>query len=671
MISVITILLFFIYLWGLGFSLTYFTRSKSADAANHNSDFFEQHIMNVGIGLGVFAILSVILNFFRIPLDWKIFLLLSLIVPAYAGFTILKNKGFKLPPAFPKMALTKSNLFAFAALFIFAVSLYTYASGAFAYPYLEDEDPWGHSIGVKYVALNKDAYNPITTTAQEAESILSYIDPYPPAYDVLMGVLHQTSPDLNWTMKFFNALLISLGFLFFYFFANSFMQNKTKALAATFFLAVIPSYLSHFIWAHSMTITLLFPALYAFNKIFEDKKWALVLAVMVAGIWVTQNLSQPIKLTTLLLIYASVASVVHYRFLRYHFVGIFGGMVLSLFWWMAMIHKYSLQYFFGAYVRVPVALRESMVSNSSAEAAANTVGTAGVAFFGKFLSIIKTITNPGGSGSRAYTFGDFFMAKSNNMINAPIGIGIVLSLLALFGLAYLVFRYRSLLVAKENCWRIVVLFWLAYTFWVVNGMTFPISIARDAFRTWFLLAVPVSIIAAEGTYVLINTFKKNKVVQVFLTMLIVVGVILTSGVHKYEANTAIWPTSGSFSNQQEPFLYGELFNQLPLNSKVFLYAPRDKLVFGYGGFSCSWCQEVKDFRKEIIYKNHDELYSFLISNDYEYFMINKNMDYKYLSDKFGEEEVKAMLPVRYQEFLTSTKLTPIYSNENIILFKVN
>ena len=664
MISIITILLFFIYLWGLGFSLTYFIYLKSSS----KSDFWEREIMNLGIGLGFFAILSIIINFFRIPLDWKLFLALSLAVPLYVCFKYFKNRGFKLSSKLPKLVLTKNNLLVFVVLFIFAVSLYIYVSGAFAYPYLEDEDPWGHSIGVKYVALNKDAYNPITTTAQEADSILSYIDPYPPAYDVLMGVLHQTSPDLNWTIKFFNALIISLGFLFFYFFVSSFVQNKTKALLATFFLAVIPSYLSHFIWAHSMTVTLLFPALYAFNKTFEDKKWGIVLAVMVAGIWVTQNLSQPIKLTTLLLMYAVVASVVHYRLLKYHFAGIFGGMVLSLFWWMTMIHKYSLQFFIGAYVRTPVALQENIISNLTMGAAANP---AGFSFSGKFLSIIKAITHPGGSGSRAYTFGDFFVAKSNNMINAPIGIGIVLTLLALFGLVYLVFKYRSSLVSPENGWRIVVLFWLVYTFWTVNGMTFPISIARDAFRTWFLLAIPVSIIAAEGTYAFINTFKKNKLAQVFLTVLMVVGVILTSGVHKYEANTAIWPTSGSFSNAQEPFLYGEIFKQLPLDSKIFLYAPRDKLVFGYGHFSCSWCQEVKDFRKDIIYKNHDELYSFLIRNNYEYFIINKNMDHKYLSDKFGEEEVKAMLPVRYQEFLTSTKLTPIYSNENVILFKVN
>ncbi|MEK6905454.1 MAG: hypothetical protein AABX24_03560 [Nanoarchaeota archaeon] len=655
MISVITILLFFIYLWGLGFSLTYFVDVKSATKPG----FFERHIMNLGIGLGVFAILSVIINFFRIPLDWKLFLVLSLAVPAYVCFKDFKGRGFKLPTKLPKLSLTKEDIYVLAVLLIFAVSLYTYASGAFAYPYLEDEDPWGHSMGVKYVALDKDAYDPIgdVNNPQRGNSVLSFMDPYPPAYDILIGVLHQTSPDLNWTIKFFNALLISLGFLFFYFFVNSFVQNKTKALVATFFLAVIPSYLSHFIWAHCMTITLLFPALYAFNKTFEEKRWAIILAVLVAGIWVTQNLSQPIKLTTMLLIYAIVASAIHHRFLKYHFAGIVGGMILCQFWWMAMVQKYSLKGFVGAW-------DSNLVNNGAAL-------TSDYNLLDKVFSVIKSLTNPGGTGSRAYTFGDFFVAKSNNMINAPIGIGIVLTLLALFGLVYLVFKYRSTLVSQENCWRVVALFWLVYTFWVVNGMTFPISIARDAFRSWFLLAIPVSIIAAEGTYVFINTFRKNKLVQVLLTVLIVVGVISTSGVHKYEANTSIWPTSGSFSNMQEPFLYGELFKQLPLNSKVFLYAPRDKLVIGYGMFSCDWCQEIKDFRKDIIYKPHDELYSFLIRNDYEYFMINKNMDYKYLSDKFGEEEVKAILPVRYQELLTSTRLTPIYSNENVVLFKVD
>ena len=666
MISIITIFLFFIYLWSLGFSLTYFIYLKSPS----KPDFVEREIMNLGIGLGIFAILSIIINFFRIPLDWRLFLGLSLAVPLYVGFKHFKTKGFKLSHfKFAKLSLTKNNLFALAVLVIFAVSFYIYASGAFAYPYLEDEDPWGHAQGTKYVALEKDAYDPIgdVNNPQRGDiSVLSFMDPYPPAYDILLGILHQTSPDLPWTLKFFNALLISLGFFFFYFFACTFMQNKTKALLATFFLAVIPSYLTHFIWAHGMVITLLFPTLYVFMKTFDDKKWAIVLAVMVASIWVTQNLSQPIKLTCMLLIYAIVMSILQSRFLKYHFAGIIGGMVLSQFWWMAMVHKYSLKGFISAWE--PVLVRNTAAIGSASEAA----GSAGFNVFDRLFTLIRSLTNPGGTDSRAYTFNDFFVAKSTNLINAPTGIGIVLSLLALFGLGYLLFKYRSSLIAQENSWRLVTLFWLVYTFWVVNGMTFPISIARDAFRSWFLLAIPVSLIAAEGGYVLVNSYKKSKLLQIGLVAFILVGVIVTSGMQKYEVNTAIWPTSGSFVDvQREPLLYGELFKQLPLNSKVFLYAPRDKLAIGYGMFSCVWCEDVIYFRKDILNQDHDALYSFLKRNEYEYFLINKYMDYDDLSKRFGEEETNSLLQLRYREFLTSTKLTPVYSDENIVMFKVN
>jgi len=192
MVSIITIILFFLYTWGLGFTVTYFVKQSE--------NTLERHLMNIGIGLGVFAILSIILNFFRVPLDWKIFLVLSLIIPVYDLIKKYKNKQL----SFPNFKLTKSNLAILIVLLIFLTSFYIYTKGAFSYPYLEDEDPWGHAIGVKYVALEKDAYDPplIGEDLQGQDLVLSYIDPYPPAYDVFLGILHQTSPDLTWTMKF-------------------------------------------------------------------------------------------------------------------------------------------------------------------------------------------------------------------------------------------------------------------------------------------------------------------------------------------------------------------------------------------------------------------------------------------------------------------------------------
>src|SRR3989344_5712200 len=539
MISVITILLFFIYLWGLGFSLTYFVYLKSATKPS----FFERHIMNLGIGLGVFAILSVLINFFRIPLDWKLFLVLSLAIPSYVYFKDFKERGFKLPTKLPKLSLTKSDIYVLVVLLIFAVSFYIYASGAFAYPYLEDEDPWGHSMGVKYVALDKDAYDPIgdVNNPQRGNSVLSFMDPYPPAYDILMGIMHQTSPDLNWTLKFFNALLISLGFLFFYLFAKGFIDNRNKALLATIIFALIPAYLSHFIWAHSLVITIFFPLLYALQQIKEDKKWMYIALIITASVWVSQNIEQPLKLSTMVLLYLIVVSIINRKFFTQGFIALGGGIALSFLWWGVMIYKYTLGGFIDYFGSNVVNEEGASVLVAGKEFAASSGG-----LINHLTSILKTLTNPGGSASRAYTFSDFFFAQANNQINNPIGIGIVASLVVLFAVGYILWKHKSALVEEKNTWLCVSLLWLVFTFWGVNGMTFPVSVAKGAFRVWMLLAIPVALIATEGVYSAAALAKKFKIPAIAIFSLLIVGMVLTSGYQKYQLNTEAWPTPVSF-----------------------------------------------------------------------------------------------------------------------------
>jgi len=194
--SLITIVLFFIYSWGLGFTITSFVKNSE--------NFLERNLMRIGIGLGVFVVLGILLNLFYIPLDWKIFLALSLIYPLFIFFRKIKN--FKNPEL--KLRLKKSNLNIAIVLIIFFFCLYMYAGGSLKYPYLEDEDPWTHSVSTKYISTEK-------TIDAPKNYYFPYIDPYPPGYDMLMGILHQTSASISWTLKFFNGLIISLGIVFF------------------------------------------------------------------------------------------------------------------------------------------------------------------------------------------------------------------------------------------------------------------------------------------------------------------------------------------------------------------------------------------------------------------------------------------------------------------------
>ena len=634
MISIFTIILFFIYMWGLGFTVTTFVKQAENSV--------ERHVMNLGIGLGVFAVLTIILNQLYIPLDWKIFLVLSIIYPAYYYY--------KNTPKFTFPTLTKSNIYALIVLVIFIFSFYMYAEGAFGYPFLENEDPWGHSVGVKYVSVEKSAFDP-QLQGYNLDHTLAYIDPYPPAYDSLLGILHQTSADIMWTMKFFNILIICLGLLFFYYFTQQFTKNRKKALIATFILAAVPAYLSHFIWAHSMVITLIFPMMYAFERSRIDKRWWFIAAIMLAAVWFTQNLSQPIKITTMLALYVLIVSITHKRWFTAGIKALIGGLVLAQIWWTSVIVRYSWTGFVN------------LIQNPNALASTETVATT-TGVVSKLFGFVKAVTNSGGTGSRAYGFDDFFYAKGQNMINNPIGIGVFVLVLVLFAVGYLIWKYKDAIVKKENTYLVVALFWLIFTFWGVNGQTFPISVARGPFRVWMLLAIPVAIIATEGIFGVMSFFK-NKTVKNLILVILLVGIFMTSATAKYELNTAMWPTSGSFSggNPGAPFEYGSWFSTLEPNTKVFLYSPRDKLTIGYGAYSCAWCQNILDFREKILEKDAMMLHSFLRSQKYEYLVLNQAMDAKYL----GRDGNMELLQQRYNEILQSGLFVPAYQKEDIFI----
>lgn len=648
MASIITIILFFVYLWGLGYTVTSYLRLPQ--------NKFEKNFLRLAFGLGVFPLLAVVLNLFRVPLDWKIFLIISLAYPVFRIFKKYKNKKLDLD----FFEVTKSNIALIIVLIIFAVSLYTYATGTFKYPYLEDEDPWDHAVGAKFVALEKTAYDPdVKVKGYDIDPVLSYIDPYPPAYNILMGVLHQTSEDLRWTLKFFNALIISLGVIFFYLFAKIFMQSRWKAVFATFILASVPSYLSHFIWAHSMVITLVFPTLYAFYKIRDDKKWMYPAGIFLAGIWLTQNISQPIKITCMVLIYLIVTSIINKKLDKEGFMALGGGILLSFTWWSVMIYKYGIKGVINYYT-----------GGGDGTAVSRAAVQAASPYASKIIKVFLALFNPGGSASRAYTFSDFFHAQSSNMINSPIGIGIFVTLLTLIGVAYLLWFYREKLVHPDNEWRIVALFWLIFTFWGVNGMTFPISIARGAFRVWLLMAIPIAMIATEGV-VFLKAVAGKKKFQWIVLIILIIGIYSTSFSYKFDANTSIWPTSGSYTNQQEPFEYAKWFDSIPVNTKVFMYAPRDKLTIGFGKKSCLWCQDIITFRENILDKSAKELYSFLREHEYEYLVVNPQMDYRYLSGPFGENKTMTELPKRYKEIEESGLFNPVYQAEkSFVVFRV-
>jgi len=137
--GVVTILLFFVYCYGLGFTISSFVKNSE--------NFLERNLMRLGFGLSLLPFLGLVLNIIKIPADWRIILVLSLIYPIY--YLVRNYRKFNFT-----FKLTKTNISIYILIIIFSVNFYIYGTGAFNYPYLEDDDSWTHAIGVKYISLH-------------------------------------------------------------------------------------------------------------------------------------------------------------------------------------------------------------------------------------------------------------------------------------------------------------------------------------------------------------------------------------------------------------------------------------------------------------------------------------------------------------------------------------
>ncbi|MCH8004330.1 MAG: hypothetical protein IH934_06915 [Nanoarchaeota archaeon] len=679
--SVVTILLFFVYCYGLGFTISSFVKNSE--------NFLERNLMRIGFGLSFLPLLALILNMFKIPADWKIILVLSLIYPLYYLFRNYKKFNFTFK-------LTKTNLSIFIMLIIFFFNFYIYGTGAFNYPYLEDDDSWAHAIGVKYFSIEKNAFN-------EETKQVRYINPYPPAYDILLGILHQTNNSIYWTLKFFNALIISLSTVFFYFLVKEFTGNKNKALFATFALMSIPAYMSHFIWSISIAVPLFFVVFYAAERIKYDKKWWILTSLVM----ITPLISSPTHSTyfgIFFVLYFLSKIIIEKKISLYltlaGIAGIFGSLII---WWGPMIISYG---FSGALLGVGL--------NPST----------------------NSVTNIGGTGDRIYTFTDFFIANKQNMINNPIGIGIVLTLLFVIGLIYSIFKYKDYLkkhikitlflfitamsaillflsrAYNKTIWwggaagraeqpipfnvflsdqlfvvlfialmvftlvtlvvvrytkkdfndnyLITVIIWLIFTFYAVNAA--PYIFKLSPFRAWMLLAIPLCIIVAEGAIGTMNLANKvsGKFGKSIVFILLLTGIFFTSTQQKIAVNTATWGPGGFWTSNEEIGSYIWMKDNLPKNSNVFTYR-NSAVVIGMDMYTCHWCDYVRNYRIDGFNQSAQETYDWLKNKNYEYLIIDG-----LTVRKFGIEDSNEKI----RELAESGLFQPVLQNQGAVIFKI-
>lgn len=600
------ILLFFVYLWGFGYSVTYFLKKGT-----FSKSWLERQLMNMGIGLGVWSILIIIVNQIGLPLDWKLFLLWSLVIPVFSLYEYIAENGLKLKIPAPK--LKKSTIYIIIAIIIAFSVFYVLHKGTFTYPWLEDGDPWEHATGTLYVSETK-------TFSRSPEDVMNplihYLEPYPPSYDSMMGILRPVYPDTNWVLKFFNVLMIGLGHLWFYFFAKIFMRDSSKALFATFAFAVTPCFLGHFIWSSTLALVLYFPAFYCIEKLRkEDFNWIYPSIAVIAGIMVAQPTDNFFFGLMFGMYYLVLLIQKRKWYWRIFFAGFFGLLLSLITFWIPIFLKFSLDQINSA------------------------------------MNIWGSIKNyaAGGTQARFYTLNDFAISPLANMFDNPTGFGIVLFSLAMLGGAILLIRYirfifqNNRLLSKKNVWMTITFVWLVFGLVGTNGARLPFM-SLYPYRFWSKLAIPMAIVAAEAFMLIYMWFRsqKRKELAFIFTILVIVGMLWTSGYPKYTVQTSWW-AAHIFNNPQEMQVYTVL-DQLPPNLAMFHLCKKggmraiEERFIGYGMYNKFWDKEQRRMKDVLFNQTTEGIYTFLDSNGYDYLVI----DYSCVND-YGLNETNDKL----------------------------
>ncbi len=683
----LSIIIFFAITFCLGYSVTKWVKESD--------NFLERNLMRIGIGLGVFIALGLLLNLIRVPLDWKTFLSLGIVIPLIYSFIIIKNFGSlnNLKKSF-RLKITKYDIIIFIVIIIFTLTLYMYVKGAFSYPWLEDDDSWSHAVGVKYVATEKTVFT---------KQPVRYIDPYPPSYDMLLGILHQTNDSVYWTLKFFNALIISLSIIFFFFFVKE-ISDSNRALFSTFALASVPAFLSHFIWAISLSLPLYFISFYAIERIKYDKKWIFV-ASMVIGVTLITSPTHSTYFGLFLAIYFVIMAVLDKSILiKYTSAGLLGLIISFLLWWLPSIIRHGLT---------------------------GTLNGIGIGTKSSFVSVA-------GTGDRVYSIKDFFIAEKGNMINSPIGIGLVLSLLLIIAFVSLIYRYRNelnkyklkifvafsiimvvllfllsqtytkyvpkrnvmalekgsipffeflndkiflilglsimifvlilLLIANYNKKKlkedfkegyiIIALSWLIFSFYAVNAAPFYYKLSP--FRVWSILAIPLAILISEGILFLISLLKIFKIPKSLIVFVVVVSILLTSAYQKYTVNTTIWSPGGFWTSNEEIQGYMWFKDNIPSGTKVFTFS-NSGVIIGLDKFVCHWCEDIKKYQKNGFNETPQDFKLWLNKRGYTHFVIDGQT-----AQRFGINETSNKLGA----IATSGLFNIVHQTNGFFMFRV-
>lgn len=570
----LTILLFLLWSVVYGYCILRIARQTS-------EDLFTDTILSFPVGLACFVFFASILSMVG-SLTWYNFALAS---------AILVIQAIRSQPL--QLQLPKPTWSWLIIASLFAIHLYVFYTGAFSYPWLEDDDPWDHASAVRYISEFR-------TFTQPQPAHIHYLAPYPPFYDTIMAMLFQAGGTISGIMKSYNVLLISLCIpMSFLLFRELF--GERPALFATFIITCIPSFMSHFIWAQSLAMLFLIAALYLSIR------------------WLKRPTPNASRLTPLTLIMVAFA-----LFVTQPSVAAIGGIMLCitiLSWRLAespSLSSIRLDDFSPIMSGFGIALLLFWIPM------AGTYGIDGISrHTSASMSFVTDKTEDTGGGI-VYGLTDLMDAPTTSRMDQPTGWGIGIFILVVFG---------SLLAMQDSKKPELATILLLFCFCLIGLEANLLPIKLMPHRFWVFLAIPAAALAGhalEYVYIRINDRASASIILVMILLIIT----FTSADAKWTLEgKSNWPPGVSFVSPIQLSGYINLSASLPASTKVFSYCSPENLANGFNMYGYQWSDEVYNYKYVSIVDTNTANYQFLTKYNYTYLIIDHSCLNRRTSDE--------------------------------------
>jgi hypothetical protein len=613
------IIFFFLLLTGLGYSTARATKLK------HNDNPVLALLEFLALGLAAFILLTVVFGIVRIPVHFLSYGIIALLGTVwFVVADIRAGKAWSLHAG----SWDVTRIVCIGVLIACMAGTFAlFWSGANAYPYLENDDPWNHAQAALYVAT-EHTYLVDSDVRALNGGYAFYLEPYPPTFPVLMGVMRQLTDQTVWTLKMFTVLLIVLAVGFTYLLALALLKSDIKAAMATVVVTVIPSFMSHFIYSQQLGVVMMIAALYAVIHALSEPSWRIPAMIAVGAMLVTQPVSS-FLFGVLLIIFVLVL------------------LVRELTGTAATDLEHGTDAKHAAHAAKSHARKRETVATSHPHFLARLplasrvflIGAGGLALgslywifqlvrhgFAEFMRLRGrevAIDGPWLSGYSAvkYSLLDITSNIDQSRIDQAHGWGWGIFILVVLSLIVVALAYRKV-TARDGGWRYPLLLTMfLFFFYVVFAPTFGLP-SMGASRAWPYLAFAVALLIGEGSHILatsISNLLKNPGVRWGVLVVLAVAIVWTSLPAKLAVQTAVWPPGVQWTApQQEIAGYLAMRDQLPPQSRVYAFCSGDQRSIGFDMRSEPWDLDQAAFRKDALSKSPDEVVAFLERNSFEY-----------------------------------------------------